>query len=122
MYIETGNVIATARSKISLNGARKGEATSTAIRNIDFRFSYAEADDLDMSATGLSTDNSAETGADSTMLGVFYALGDSTELSLSYIEVSNDTYGTYGTGIGGRGLGTVNGEVEIIALGFLTMF
>ena len=90
--------------------------------NVDFRFSYAEADDLDMSATGLSTDNSSETGADSTMLGVFYALGDSTELSLSYIEVSNDTYGTYGTGIGGRGLGTVNGEVEIIALGFLTMF
>ena len=31
LYIETGNVIATARSKISLNGARKGEATSTAI-------------------------------------------------------------------------------------------
>jgi hypothetical protein len=90
--------------------------------NFDFRFSYAEADDLDMSATGLSTDNSSQTGADSTMLGVFYALGDSTELSLSYIEVSNDTYGTYGTGIGGRGLGTVNGEVEIIALGFLTMF
>jgi len=90
--------------------------------NVDFRFSYAEADDLDMSATGLSTDNSSETGADSTMLGVFYALGDSTELSLSYIEVSNDNYGTYGTGIGGRGLGTVNGEVEIIALGFLTMF
>jgi hypothetical protein len=75
-----------------------------------------------MTATGLSTDNSSETGADSTMLGVFYALGDSTELSLSYIEVSNDKYGTYGTGIGGRGLGTVNGEVEIIALGFLTMF
>ncbi len=90
--------------------------------NVDFRFSYAEADDLDMSATGLSTDNSSQTGADSTMLGVFYALGDSTELSLSYIEVSNDDYGTYGTGIGGRGLGTVNGEVEIIALGFLTMF
>tara|TARA_A200000113_G_scaffold217306_1_gene223576 strand:+ start:449 stop:1819 length:1371 start_codon:yes stop_codon:yes gene_type:complete len=90
--------------------------------NVDFRFSYAEADDLDVTATGLSTDNSSQTGADSTMLGVFYALGDSTELSLSYIEVSNDTYGTYGTGIGGRGLGTVNGEVEIIALGFLTMF
>ena len=90
--------------------------------NVDFRLMYAEADDLDMTATGLSTDNSAETGADTTLFGVFYALGDSTELSLSYIEVDNDKYGTYGTGIGGTGLGTVNNETEIIALGFLTMF
>ena len=56
------------------------------------------------------------------LVGLFYALGDSTELSLSYIEVDNDKYGTYGTGIGGTGLGTVNNETEIIALGFLTMF
>jgi len=90
--------------------------------NIDFRAMYAEADDLDVTATALSTDNSAETGADTTLFGVFYALGDSTELSLSYIEVDNDKYGTYGTGIGGTGLGTVNNETEIIALGFLTMF
>jgi len=90
--------------------------------NVDFRLMYAEADDLDVTATALSTDNSAETGADTTLFGVFYALGDSTELSLSYIEVDNDKYGTYGTGIGGTGLGTVNNETEIIALGFLTMF
>jgi len=90
--------------------------------NVDFRAMYAEADDLDVTATALSTDNSAETGADTTLFGVFYALGDSTELSLSYIEVDNDAYGTYGTGIGGTGLGTVNNETEIIALGFLTMF
>jgi len=90
--------------------------------NVDFRLMYAEADDLDVTATSLSTDNSAETGADTTLFGVFYALGDSTELSLSYIEVDNDKYGTYGTGIGGTGLGTVNNETEIIALGFLTMF
>ena len=90
--------------------------------NVDFRLMYAEADDLDVTATALSTDNSGETGADTTLFGVFYALGDSTELSLSYIEVDNDNYGTYGTGIGGTGLGTVNNETEIIALGFLTMF
>ena len=90
--------------------------------NVDFRLMYAEADDLDVTATSLSTDNSGETGADTTLFGVFYALGDSTELSLSYIEVDNDKYGTYGTGIGGTGLGTVNNETEIIALGFLTMF
>jgi hypothetical protein len=88
----------------------------------DFRFMYAEADDLDITATSLSTDNSAETGAETMLFGVFYALGDSTELSLSYIEVDNDAYGSYGTGIGATGLGTANNETEIIALGFLTMF
>jgi len=87
----------------------------------DFRFMYAEADDLDVTGT-LSTNNSNETGAETMLVGLFYALGDSTELSLSYIEVDNDKYGTYGTGIGGTGLGTVNNETEIIALGFLTMF
>ncbi len=89
---------------------------------IDFRLMYAEADDLDMQATGMSTNKENETGAETMLFGVFYALGDSTELSLSYIEVSNDNFGSYGTGIGGTGLGTINNDVEIIALGFLTMF
>jgi hypothetical protein len=53
---------------------------------------------------------------------VFYALGDSTELNVSYIEVDNDSHGQYGTGISGLGLGTVNNEVEIIQFGILTMF
>ena len=90
--------------------------------NFDFRFMYAEADELDMSATGLSTDNSAETGADTTLFGVFYALGDSTELNVSYIEVSNDANGAYGTGISALGSGTTNNQVEIIQFGILTMF
>jgi hypothetical protein len=90
--------------------------------NFDFRFMYAEADELDMSATGLSTDNSAQTGADTTLFGVFYALGDSTELNVSYIEVENDQYGAYGTGISAIGSGTTNNQVEIIQFGILTMF
>ena len=53
---------------------------------------------------------------------MFYALGDSTELNVSYIEVSNDEFGSYGTGIGGVGLGTTNNQVEIIQFGILTMF
>ena len=90
--------------------------------NFDFRFMYAEADELDMDATSLSTDNSAETGADTTLFGVFYALGDSTELNVSYIEVENDTYAAYGTGISALGSGTTNNQVEIIQFGILTMF
>ena len=90
--------------------------------NFDFRFMYAEADDLSMSATGLTTDNSAQTGANTKLVGVFYALGDSTELNVSYIEVDNDKFGSYGTGISALGSGTTNNQVEIIQLGILTMF
>ena len=90
--------------------------------NFDFRFMYAEADDLDVTAAGLTTDKSSQTGADTTLIGMFYALGDSTELNVSYIEVSNDNFGSYGTGIGGVGLGTTNNQVEIIQFGILTMF
>ena len=90
--------------------------------NFDFRFMYAEADELDVTATGLSTDNSAQTGADTTLFGVFYALGDSTELNVSYIEVENDRYGAYGTGISALGSGTTNNQVEVIQFGILTMF
>ena len=90
--------------------------------NFDFRFMYAEADDLDVTAAGLTTDKSSQTGADTTLIGMFYALGDSTELNVSYIEVSNDNFGSYGTGIGGVGLGQTNNQVEIIQFGILTMF
>ena len=90
--------------------------------NFDFRFMYAEADELDMSATSLSTDNSSQTGADTTLFGVFYALGDSTELNVSYIEVENDRYAAYGTGISALGSGTTNNQVEVIQFGILTMF
>ena len=88
----------------------------------DFRFMYAEADELDVSATALSVDNSSGTGADTTLFGVFYALGDSTELNISYIEVENDDFGQYGTGISALGSGTLNNQVEIIQFGILTMF
>ena len=90
--------------------------------NFDFRFLYAEADDLDVSGdAGMGTNNKGQTGADTTMLGVFYALGDSTELNVSYLEVDNDKYGEYGTGISAKFAG-VGGEVEIIQFGILTMF
>ena len=90
--------------------------------NIDFRAMYAEADDLDVVTHGLSTDNKSQTGADTTLFGIFYALGDATELNISYIEVENDLYGSYGTGISALHSGTVNNQVEIIQFGVLTMF
>ena len=53
---------------------------------------------------------------------MFYALGDSTELNVSYIEVENDEHGAYGTGISALHSGTTNNQVEIIQFGILTMF
>jgi hypothetical protein len=44
-----------------------------------------------------------QTGADTTLFGVFYALGDSTELSYHTSKLDNDHFGAYGTGIGGSG-------------------
>ena len=90
--------------------------------NFDFRFMYAEADDLDVTNVGtLDTDVSGNSGGDTTLFGVFYALGDSTELNVSYIEVENDTGSNYGTGISAVDPGT-GGNIEIIQFGILTMF
>ena len=90
----------------------------------NFRFMYAEADDYDVTATFASgqSNRTSDTGADMTVLGVYYSLGDSTEFGLTYNEVSNDTYGAYGTGIGAAGLGATGSDNEIIALNVITMF
>jgi len=92
---------------------------------LNFRFLYAEADDYDGSYTVASgeTDNLRnDSGADMLILGVYYSLGDSTEFGLTYNEISNDTYGAYGTGIGGKGLGATGTDTEIFALNVITMF
>ena len=90
----------------------------------NFRFMYAEADDYEGTWTIASGNDNLknDSGADMTVLGVYYSLGDSTEFGLTYNEVSNDTYGAYGTGIGGIGLGSIGSDNEIIALNVITMF
>ena len=90
----------------------------------NFRFMYAEADDYEGTWTVASGNDKLrnDSGADMTVLGVYYSLGDSTEFGLTYNEVSNDTYGSYGTGIGAAGLGSIGSDTEIIALNVITMF
>ena len=90
----------------------------------NFRFMYAEADDYEGTWTVASGNDNLknDSGADMTVLGVYYSLGDSTEFGLTYNEVSNDTYGAYGTGIGAAGLGAMGSDTEIIALNVITMF
>ena len=90
----------------------------------NFRFMYAEADDYEGTWTVASGNDKLrnDSGADMTVLGIYYSLGDSTEFGLTYNEVSNDTYGSYGTGIGAAGLGSIGSDNEIIALNVITMF
>jgi len=91
---------------------------------LNFRFMYAEADDYDGTWTVASGNDNLinDSGADMLVLGLYYSLGESTEFGLTYNEISNDTYGAYGTGIGGKGLGATGTDTEIIAINVITMF
>ena len=88
---------------------------------IDFRFSYMDADDLEVSCGSCSGDWD-ETAADAWNVGVFYTMPAGTELRLTYSEVSNDDNGTYGQGISGTGLGSPGAEIEMFALGIVHWF
>jgi hypothetical protein len=90
----------------------------------NFRFMYAEADDYEGSWTVASGNDNLknDSGAEMLVLGVYYSLGDSTEFGLTYNSIENDTYGAYGTGIGGIGLGAMGSDNEMIAINVITMF
>ncbi|MDE0153979.1 MAG: porin, partial [Gammaproteobacteria bacterium] len=88
---------------------------------IDFRFSYMDADDLEVSCGACSGDWE-ETAADAWNVGMFYTMPGGTELRLTYSEVNNDDNGTYGQGISGTGLGTPGAEIEMFAVGIVHWF
>ena len=88
---------------------------------LDVRFSYMDADDLEMSC-GMCAGDWQETAADAFNVGLFYTMPAGTELRLTYSEVNNDDNGTYGQGISGTGLGTPGVEVEMFAVGIVHWF
>ena len=88
---------------------------------VDFRFSYMDADDLEVSCANCTGDWD-ETAADAWNVGLFYTMPAGTELRLTYSEVDNDKNGTYGQGISGTGLGTAGSEVEMFAVGIVHWF
>ena len=88
---------------------------------VDFRFSYMDADDLEVSCSACSGDWE-ETAADAWNVGMFYTMPGGTELRLTYSEVNNDDNGTYGQGISGTGLGSPGAEIEMFAVGIVHWF
>ena len=88
---------------------------------VDFRFSYMDADDLEVSCTSCSGDWD-QTAADAWNVGIFYTMPAGTELRLTYSEVDNDANGTYGQGISGTGLGSPGAEIEMFAVGIVHWF
>ena len=88
---------------------------------LDFRFSYADADDLEVSCTGCSGDWD-ESGGDAWNVGVFYTMPQGTELRLTYSEVNSDDNVGYGQSIPGAGVGTPGNEIEMFAVGIVHWF
>ncbi len=88
---------------------------------VDFRFSYMDADDLEVSCASCSGDWS-DTAAEAWNVGIFYTMPAGTELRLTYSEVDNDDNGTYGQGISGTGLGSPGAEIEMFAVGIVHWF
>ena len=95
---------------------------------LDFRFSYMDADDLEISCAECVEFNEEvgdeweSTAADAWNVGLYYTMPAGTELRLTYSEVSNDANGTYGQGISGTGLTVPGVEVEMIAIGIVHWF
>ena len=89
---------------------------------VDFRFSYMDADDLEVSCGAACSGDWDETAAQAWNVGMFYTMPGGTELRLTYSEVDNDDNGTYGQGISGTGLGTAGAEIEMFAVGIVHWF
>lgn len=89
---------------------------------LDFRFSYMDADDLEMSCAACNGDWQ-DTAADSLSVGLVYTMPAGTEVRMTYTELNNDANGTYGLGISGAGLLAPAGrDIEMFAIGFAQGF
>ena len=89
---------------------------------LDLRFSYMDADDLEMKC-GACMGDWQDTAVDSTSIGLVYTLPAGTEMRLTYTELDNEDNGTYGLGISGAGLLAPAGrDIEMFAIGFAQGF
>ena len=89
---------------------------------VDIRFSYADADDLEVSCGGFCTGDWNESGGDAWNVGLFYTMPAGTELRLTYSEVNSDDNVGYGQSIPGTGVGDPGNEIEMFAVGIVHWF
>ena len=89
---------------------------------LDFRFSYMDADDLEVECAACRGDWQG-TAADSVSVGLVYTMPAGTELRMTYTELNNDDNGTYSLGISGSGLFAPAGrDIDMFAIGFAQGF
>ena len=92
---------------------------------MDFRFSYMDADDMEVdvatASSSLMSGDFADSSGEAFNVGLFYTMPAGTELRLTYSEVDNDTNAKYDFGIGGAGVGKGK-KVDMIGVGIVHWF
>ena len=89
---------------------------------LDFRFSYMDADDLEIECAACRGDWQ-NTAADSISVGLVYTLPAGTEMRMTYTDLDNEANGSYSLGISGAGLLAPYGrDIEMFAIGFAQGF
>ena len=91
---------------------------------LDFRFSYMDADDMEVSLQTASSSVSGDlsnSSAEAFNAGLFYTMPAGTELRLTYSEVDNDANAQYDFGIGAAGVGQGR-KVDMIGVGIVHWF
>ena len=90
---------------------------------LDFRFSYMDADDMEMKCVACTAGDWQGSAADSVSVGLVYTMPAGTEVRMTYTELNNDANGTYSLGISGAGLFAPGGrDIEMFAIGFAQGF
>ena len=91
-------------------------AKQTFGNGFDMRFSYMDADELEVSGSDLN-----DSDAKAYNIGMFYTMPAGTELRLTYSKVDNEYASNYDFGIGGSGA-AVGEDVKMWALGIVQWF
>jgi hypothetical protein len=91
-------------------------AKQTFGNGFDMRFSYMDADELEVSGSDLNNSD-----AKAYNIGMFYTMPAGTELRLTYSKVDNEDASAYDFGIGASGA-TVGEDVKMWAVGIVQWF
>ena len=91
-------------------------AKQTFGNGFDMRFSYMDADELEVSGSDLN-----DSDAKAYNIGMFYTMPAGTELRLTYSKVDNEDASNYDFGIGGSGA-AVGKDAKMWALGIVQWF